>query len=369
MLHRLFLLVAFLPGLALTACVVNPVPTPSAPAAATGNVDTNARVQGAKDGGVAGGADASADANAFDHAATDATAAADAAQADVAPQVPTVLPFAPSATDPGMTPGPPHQAVRVSGPLPSGRLVLFMAGTASQPAHYGLLLAEAARMGHLVLGLSYPNGEAVGTLCGDDLACYEPVRHELLDGVDRTGKVTVKYADGIENRLIKALLWLEQNDPGHGWGNFLQSGKPQWQDIVAAGLSQGAGQAAFIGKLYPVAKVAMLSGVVDGSSKGPAFWVTNNHATPTAKYAGFAHVDDALWPRIHANWTALGMGSKGTWFDVDEAKLPYPPGTAQLTSDLPLQAPHAATGADAATPKDAGGEPRYRHAWRHLLSP
>jgi len=342
------------------ACAVNPVPTPSSENSAGGRT-------GLSDASADGGKralDAAAAAEA-DATASDAAAAKDTGL-DSGAGEPTVLPFDPTATDPAIKKAlQPHRAWLTPAKAHSGKLVLFLGGTDSHPGQYDLLLAEAARLGHHVLGLHYPNEQSVAGLCGADLNCYEHVRRELLEGVDYSPKIAIGQAESIENRLIKALLWLELHDPGRGWGQFLSANKPKWAALIAAGLSLGAGQAALIGKLHAVDRVVLLAGVVDGSEKGPAAWISNNHLTESARYFGFAHKDDPLFARIQANWIALGMGSPGNAVDVDKAQVPYPT-SQQLTTAWPTKQPHGSVGVDQATPM-AGVVPRYRDAWRYLI--
>jgi hypothetical protein len=349
-----------------TGCIVNPVPTPGP---YEGRTDPTAQ-------DIVYAGDAATDASVFpDTTISDATGLTDSDGAednafDVTPATasdPLIASFLPKATDPAIdTALLPHVAmVKTSGLLPD-RLLVHLSGTGGNPANAQLFLREAALLGHAALGLEYPNTPAVATICGDSTYCYESVRMEILDGVDRTDKVTITPANSIRNRLVKALQFLDKHDPGHGWGAFVVNGEPKWSAILISGHSQGGGHAAMIGKLHETAGVLMFASVVDSAKGQPAFWVTSSHATPLDRYFGFAHTQDPLFPAISANWTALGMGAKGQHIDVDKAAPPYLSARMLVTS-LPSDHPHLAVVGDEATPLDGDGEPAYAQVWRHMI--
>jgi hypothetical protein len=306
------------PTMLLIGCAVNPVPTPAAPQATGATADAGPTDD---DGNKA--------ADAVAMGMQDAMADAARADAQGAPIVGTAL--APTATDPAIDPQfGDHWAIAKTATTGTGKLVVFLPGTGGQPKHYTALLHEAATLGHRALGLAYPNQPSLFELCGEDANCYEFARHEIFDGQDRSPKVTIKPADCIQNRLIKALATLDKLRPGEGWGSFASGTTPVWSKVIVAGHSQGAGHAAFIAKVNKVLRVGMFAGVVDATTKGPAAWVNNLHATPTAAYFGFVHTQDPAYARIAANWTALGMGA--SWVDVDASKPPWTSGQGFVTN-------------------------------------
>ena len=69
--------------------------------------------------------------------------------------------------------------------------------------------------------------------------------------------------NSIENRLRKLLLYLAAQRPDEEWAGFVTGGEIDWSRIAVGGHSQGAGMAAFIGKRYGVARVALWSGPND----------------------------------------------------------------------------------------------------------
>ncbi|MSP91706.1 MAG: hypothetical protein EXR79_07865 [Myxococcales bacterium] len=334
----------------LARCAVNPVPTPAAPQA-TASTDAAAAVDSVQyDGAVL--------ATPADAAPTDGAAAADAKPTSAVPVVGFLAVTATdAATDPQFGD---HVTASLSNTLGSGRLVVFLAGTGATPKDYEALATEAARVGHRVLALAYPNNPSVASLCGEDSTCYEYVRHEVLDGQNRSPKIAIQSVDSIQHRLVAALQYLAKARPAEGWGSFVQGSALQWSLITVAGHSQGAGHAAFIGRQYSVARVAMFAGVVDATAMGPAAWVNNLHATPAAKYFGFVHTADPVYAKVSANWTALGLGATRT----DVGKTPGPWNTAQaLVTSAPAVVPHNAVAVDGLTASIAN----VALVWRHVV--
>ncbi|NJN64844.1 MAG: hypothetical protein HC882_08155 [Acidobacteria bacterium] len=186
----------------------------------------------------------------------------------------------------------PHVAMLNGGVERRDLLFVFMPGSFGKPERTRLVIENAADQGYYALGLRYPNSWTVNTLCGatGSLACFEQVRLEIIDGVDRTPLVSISRANSIENRLAKALAWLASAQPGEGWERFLDAGQPRWERIVVAGHSQGGGHAPVIAKYREVARVNMLSAPNDFIGAALANWLDDPHVTPASRYFGFSHV-------------------------------------------------------------------------------
>lgn len=253
-------------------------------------------------------------------------------------------------------------AVRDKGPW-SGRLAIVLPELGQPSEHYRELLREIARGGHHALAIPSPLQESLAQTCGTDAACYSDARAELLDGTDRTPKVTLKYSDCLQNRIVMVILHLAKG--GQGWGQYVVSGKPNWPAIQLVGHGEGAGQAAFVGTQLTLARVALLAGPQDGSGDKPAGWLSSTHKTANKQWFAFGHTADPLWPRVAASWTALGLGA-GTqsWPSVDPGAVF---GVQGMTTALAVSAPRLAVATDADTPRDAAGKPKYRATWRALV--
>src|SRR6185436_7988323 len=121
------------------------------------------------------------------------------------------------------------------------RLFIFLPGTGVDPSLYQMVQTEAARLGYHVIGLMYPNANAIAAIClplPDPETCYEGVRLQILTGSPQTGLVDVNRANSIENRLVKLLHYLALRYPREGWAQFLEGGAPIWSHIVVGGHSQ-----------------------------------------------------------------------------------------------------------------------------------
>ena len=257
------------------------------------------------------------------------------------------------------------------------KLLVFMPGTRNVPAGWVALEKVAARLGYHVIGLSYWNDVGVDVACKDspDRDCSVNLRLEIIDGIDRSSLVNVTPANSIDNRLTRLLVYLDAQYPDEGWSRFLEDGQPKWSQIAVSGQSQGAGQAALIGKLRHVDRVVMFSGPTDARVPDETdAWISIG-ATPAVKYFGLVHKRDPF-VGILPNLLALDMGRFGAPVVPELSEPPYG-GTHILVTDL-LPATgtylgadgresHRSTARDGFTPLDANGTPLLRDAWRYLL--
>jgi len=277
-----------------------------------------------------------------------------------------------------------HIVFRNNTPSRNGQLVVFFPGSYAIPRTYLRLLKGFAAAGYYVIGLTYPNSFDVLGLCDDSSAvnpgCQEQVRSEILTGGNYSPYVNVSVNNCIANRLAKLLVTLDQQHPGEGWGQWLipSTGQPDWSRMILSGHSQGSGHAAYISKLFTVARVVMLSGPEDQQSSGiPSPWITApNGATPADRYFGFGHVSDTFYSRFTLAWQALGMGAFGAPVNVDSSAQPFN-GSHQLLTAAPpadgnitgLKA-HNSPAADLSTPTLPDSTPIYgaNQVWQYLVS-
>jgi hypothetical protein len=298
-----------------------------------------------------------------------------AAPSSSSPPLPVAAPAIhsvdPAATDPAMaTAFEPHLALapaRTTSPL----LVVFLPGTNGTPAGYQKILRVAADAGAHAIGLNYPDTQAILQDCGDDPACYFPIRLQKFDGIARSPTDSVAPHDAILNRLTKLLIYLDAHFPGEGWNAFLSNGAPLWSSIALAGHSQGAGEAAAIGKVVSLARVAQFSGTVDAvntaqGTLAPATWVGPPGATPASAYYGFAHTADGFYPKIVVDWTALGQDAFGAHTLVDSSSSPFG-GSHDLITSVASTFPHGSVVVDTASPLDPTGAPVFAPVWRYML--
>ena len=256
------------------------------------------------------------------------------------------------------------------------RLLVLLAGTGQFPAQFLFVQREAARLGYHVIGLEYVNSGGIAKLCpptSDPARCYEDVRLEIIDGVDRSPLVSVNAANSIDNRLDKVLAYLATQYPGEGWSQFRDSNGAKWPLIAVAGLSVGGGEAAMIAKIRVVDRVLMFSAVPDSIGRASVPWVGGTHRTPTDRYFGLAHNRDGFFLPILAGWDSLGLSAFGPAMLVDASEPPYEFSHMLVTARTPVGGfvglnAHGSTATDSFTPLDATGTPFLLSAWRYMLS-
>jgi hypothetical protein len=224
----------------------------------------------------------------------------------------------------------PHYAYVPTGTAKNVLLVHFV-GTGGSPQVSRRWLQYAATMGFHSIGIMHSNDETIASLCGNstDSACYEKVRREIIDGTDRTTLVAVNRTNSIENRLAKALQYLQRTAPAsENWAQFLTADQtPKWSLVIVSGHSQGGGHAAMIAKWNTVQRVIQFASVADFSTRylAPAFWLGQPKATPSASFFGFGHTQDESvpWGRLQQNWNALGLTPFGGVVNVDSVQSPF----------------------------------------------
>lgn len=180
-------------------------------------------------------------------------------------------------------------------------LSVFYPGTGSSPCEIGAILQQGANRGYHIIGLSYPNNEAVNTVCnqGDaraDTSCFENLRREVLTGADVSAYVSVDVSNSIEGRLLSLLQYLVQSRPGEGWDQFLSGANVNWPLVYVGGHSQGSGHAALHGKIRTVGRVSIYSGVSDYSLQFASIptWMGGAQTAPAGSYYGLIHENDTV---------------------------------------------------------------------------
>jgi|GEM_PF-3180245 len=227
-------------------------------------------------------------------------------------------------------------------------LVVFLGGSASSPADYIDIASFAARLGYAVIDLSYLNDEVVGSnrTCAGDDACFTRLRGESLFGQgnayapgERTydsDEIETDKANSIVNRIVSALDFLASQpqsatnpSPDGYWTQFLTADEqspyvgmstgnayPDWDKIIIAGHSQGAGHAAFLPLHLPadtaVRRVVMFSGPNDHVGQRSADWIGDASQTPLDRFWGLRNADEGILGDFTAtNWQNLGGPGSG----------------------------------------------------------
>jgi hypothetical protein len=177
---------------------------------------------------------------------------------------------------------------------PKNVLMVYLVGTSANPSGTLYFPQLAANNGFHVVSLKYPNSVSPQTPCrnNSDIDCYEDFRKEILEGLDYSAFISVDTANCVYNRLLKLLIYLDDQHPQQGWGQYYSGNQIMWDRIVVAGHSQGGGHAALIAKDHEVKKVLMFASPNDFSDffNTPALWTSKPHVTPTYLYYAFGNV-------------------------------------------------------------------------------
>jgi HYR domain-containing protein len=284
-----------------------------------------------------------------------------------------------------------------------GKLLVFLptGGAANLPTEFKELGTEGARLGYHTIILAYRNELPVTAAppagCGPSADpadsppdCAIDIRMEILDGDGESTVVNVDRANSIENRLNKLLEHLASTKASEGWAKFWDPGgpnpQPVWSEIVIAGASLGAGQAAIIAAQHSVHRAVLLHGWTDASHG----WV-KRVATPSERYFALIHGRDAFFTRTCDAYLELGLASSCPLpgfttppvADGDpnpllvENRQPPPFGTRQLVFNLAptLNATpvtdrfHTSTTRDGWIARETDGTPSkvLLSAWRSVL--
>jgi hypothetical protein len=289
--------------------------------------------------------------------------------------------FTPGATDPAITNfNNNHYAVVDPALTNRGRLVLFLPGTGAVPLGYTEFVKNAASLGFNALGLMYPNGEAINALCVQyaplDPEAAGNARLEVIDGSNRVSFVSVDRANGIENRLLKALQYLHANYPANGWSQFFDGNTVLWDSLVVCGHSQGAGMAGLLAKTRLVDRCVMFTDMDWWVAGGrPYNWMSSASQTPLNRWFLLAHERDQYldFTNMQIAASALELDRYGPYEQVETSTAPDFQGRHFLSTDLnpAASAPgsyHGMPVYDAAIPYQADGRtPVLKPTWDYLL--
>jgi hypothetical protein len=282
------------------------------------------------------------------------------------------LEVSPSVTDPKIRDKGTKHFVYVDNDVSElNKLFVFFPGTGAPPRLYTKILETAAEQGYHAIGLVYENEETVNyDICTPqnvktDPDCHSNVRLEILDGKDRSPFVNVDRANSIENRLIKLLEYLQQNQSQEKWNRFLSNGQLRWDLLALSGHSQGGGHAAIVGKIHKCDRIVLFS------SPEPAAWTTEASKTPAHLYFGLVHQEEDIYRAVVFAWQRLRIPGAPVSADTQVSTLQ----SHQLVTSVKPIGPkrrglpnyHGCVVANPFTPLDQNGIPILRHLWIYLL--
>jgi pimeloyl-ACP methyl ester carboxylesterase len=275
----------------------------------------------------------------------------------------------PHATDAAITQwNPAHVAMLDTSRAARPVLFLYLHGQGGSGGGAQELLRVAAGEGLFTVGLTYPNDWTPFTYCnGSNSDCYENLRREILDGVDRSPFISVDQTNCVEHRLLRLVQFLASEHPAEGWGQFLSGDSIRWGSVLVWGHSQGGANAAVLARNAEVLGACLTAPATDFVGNQPAAW-WSSHATPTQRYAGFCHAQDQLSAKLAA-WHSIGMDAFGAVRDVAGATSPFGLVHELSTSVAPAVAGqyHNSVDQDSVTPRGPDGTPVYAPVWRYMI--
>lgn len=234
---------------------------------------------------------------------------------------------------------------------PQGKLVVYLHGAGDfQSCGGGALGPLVASFGFHWLAPCYLSNYGVDN-CGDDIA---GCRLEAFEGEDHHPFVDITRPDSIEERIVRGLGYLEQENPEGDWQYFLEGETPRWSEIVISGHSHGASSSGLIGVYRSVARVVMLAGPYD---VGQA-WLELEPLTPRDRFYGFSHTGDNQHQGHLDAFEALGLPGAPT--GVDDQDPPYAD-SHRLFSQASVSDAHGSV--------TSGDIPAFVPVWEYLYGP
>jgi hypothetical protein len=237
------------------------------------------------------------------------------------PQVYTIK-FKPTDVDPASTGKDETQTALVdTSKTMQKKLVIVLAGSNGAPGPIGVANFVAAQGFH-AYAIAYHDEYDASTYRPPSAEVFTNSRYNELDGGGRKpSQVTVPRADCVEERMLKALPYLQTKNPQGDWTYYLQKdGKIRWSDVIFIGHSHGATSSAAFAKIRRVWRAISLSGPRDDNPV-PATWLTMPSATPIERYYGFTGTTDAQH-QDHIKSMEL-QKYLGTLTSVEGAQPPY----------------------------------------------
>lgn len=254
----------------------------------------------------------------------------------------------------------------------NGFLYVHLPGSGGLPENSQQLIRFAAEKGYHAVSLAYPNWPSVGELTGTsgDTAAPGLVREERLFGTDVSPLVQVDQANSVRNRLLQLLLYLHDHYPDERWDRFLGTAGPRWERAVVGGHSQGAGHAAYLAQVFPLAGAVLFAGPGDWvAGVGVADWLRRPLQIESTGLYGFVHVQDPSYNFFLLTQGILGLDQGGPVQNVDgiAVELLRSNRFSSTRTDIPGGNFHGAVVVDGGLPSDPDGSMGYSAAWDHML--
>lgn len=253
---------------------------------------------------------------------------------------------------------------------PKGKLVVWLMGPSPELFHF---LADE---GFHVLRVHYANGwfNRFGKEPPpEDRYALGKIRLEAATGQDYSDLVAIETPDGMQERVVKLLGWLNGQDPEGKWGEFLKASpenpsQVDWEKVIISGASHGATTSARFALHQKVGRVVMFCGPRDQYES----WQSLDSATPKERFFGFSHALDTGWTADHycRSWELLGLHAYGPIVNVDRESAPFG-NTRRLITDADVggdeKRAHSCVTPGKAALRGPDGQYLHKQVWRYLF--
>ncbi|HVZ73717.1 MAG TPA: hypothetical protein VHJ20_15160 [Polyangia bacterium] len=138
--------------------------------------------------------------------------------------------------------------------------------------------------GFHVLQIAYQNDVAIAPAGDTNPSTPGDTRMDQFDGKGRVSWVTIKRADSLEERVVRALKHMMTADPGGDWGWYLgaDGNSVRWSDGCIVGYGYGGTMAAVIAHNVRLARAVSIA-APDAQGRPDAKWLSPTSATPAAR--------------------------------------------------------------------------------------
>ncbi|MFD0894136.1 hypothetical protein KBB96_02650 [Luteolibacter ambystomatis] len=251
---------------------------------------------------------------------------------------------------------------------PQGKLVIWLMG------YNAGLFERVSGYGLHAIQVHYANGWFSKLYSGqppaDDLFLSK-VRLEAATGEDFSPAVEIPKPDGMMERALQFVKWLDHENPQGRWGQFLtEDGKDlRWDRVIISGASHGSTTAARFAKYKAVNRAVLFCGPRDQFE----VWQKLPSATPGNRIFAFSHVQDAGWAGDHypRSWQLMKLNDYGPIVNVDSMPAPYGH-TRRLISAADVggnpDKAHGSVTPGGNSPKGPDGKFLYEDVWRYLFT-
>ena len=252
--------------------------------------------------------------------------------------------------------------------VPQGKLVIWLMGHSPQ------LFERLSGYGLHAIQVHYANGW-FGKFGKEPVPADEyflgKIRLEAATGEDFSDVVAIPKPDGMMERALQFVTWLDKENPQGKWDHFLNRKKDglRWDRVIMAGSSHGSTTAARFAKHQKVDRVVMFCGPRDQFEK----WQGLPSATEAHRYFGFSHVLDSGWSGDHycRSWQLLGLQEYGSIVNVGMVSPPYG-NSRRLITDADVnnddKRAHSSVVPGGAAVKDADGKFVHEGVWQYLFN-